>query len=538
MELQYLQLQTTPAKVREIDTLGLYKMKGNRGEIPIHTWMFEYTTPKYLNAPSNTFTVQDINKAANLLKEQIYSTVMTPDYTAEFQINNFSNGDAVSTKKFKVNADTIFDIATQVVYEYDMEIVYSREDHINNMLSNKFYITVYFTYNGDRNVIGLGDDDGLCFWHCIEHIIALPLLKKLYGELKPVNITEIPDIESKLRIKINVESEVREAESYKSKKKYQKEVNLVLTKKDGEFHYELKHDPRKGHGNRERRFDKEEPIIVYTNTQYYDGNEIKEYDKKLPKKYHTTSLKVVERMFKRKGEKQKFTLEKAYELYNNACKNIKEWSKGKFNLFRYRTLNSFIRDTHYHAVKEYGFQKKMEMVKEYELNPLEESSKGALMQLKSKTEIYENGFQYDMKSSYPYSMIHKLFKFPITCGKQKTIDPKYFETNIKNKDLRYGQYYCKPIFPKHKTYFIKGSYNWFTHFDLIAGYDQGIRFELINEPNNCIYWLNNDLLQGDIFKKYIMYFINQKMIQNVLLLNVFYQVYGVLYAKQNINAKK
>jgi len=102
-------------------------------------------------------------------------------------------------------------------------------------------------------------------------------------------------------------------------------------------------------------------------------------------------------------------------------------------LFKYRTLNSFIRDTQYHAVKEYGFQKKMEMVKEYELNPLEESSKGALMISNSKTEIYENGFQYDMKSSYPYSMIHKLFKFPITCGKQKTIDPKYLKQTLKIK---------------------------------------------------------------------------------------------------------
>ena len=153
----------------------------------------------------------------------------------------------------------------------------------------------------------------------------------------------------------------------------------------------------------------------------------------------------------------------------------------------------------------------MEKVKPYELEPLEQSSHGAFMFLKSKTDIYKNGYQYDMKSSYPYSMIHKLFKFPINCGKQKTIDPKYFDTNLKKKDLRYGLYHCKPIFPKNKTYFTKGKYEWFTHYDLIYGYEQGIKFELSNEVNNCIYWLKDELIDGySVFRTYIMYFYKPK----------------------------
>ena len=60
------------------------------------------------------------------------------------------------------------------------------------------------------------------------------------------------------------------------------------------------------------------------------------------------------------------------------------------------------------------------------------------------------------------------------------------------------------------TYFTRGNYEWFTHYDLLAGYEQGIRFELINEVNNCIYWLNSDLIEGSIFRNYIMYFYKPK----------------------------
>jgi len=513
MELQYLQLQTTPAKVREIDTLGIYRLRNNKGDIPVHTWMFEYTTPNYLNQPRPKFTVQDINQAATLLRDQIFSTVMTKNYDLEFHIGNYANGNATATKKFDVHSDTVIDFSSQTIYEYGLEII--EQNPVENMLSSQFYISVYFTYKGDKDPnflpIGYADNDGLCFWHCLEKLYPLPILKLKFKELKPVSIKDIPAIEFELKTKINVISKVKNIESYKSKHKYWKEINLEFIETDKGYHYELIENSKKGEGNSVRRFEKECPIIVYDKTKYFDGTETIKY-KEFPKKCHIIDFADVKKLYenKKKGIKVN-TIKEAYELYNKSVKSIKEWSKGKFNLFRYRTINDFIRDTFYHSIKELGFQTKMKKIEKYELEPLEKTSKGAFMIIKSKKDIYENGYQYDMKSSYPYSLIHKLFRFPFVCAKQKTMDPKYFETNIKNKDLRYGFYHCKPIFPKHKTYFTKGKSDWFTHWDLMSGYEQGIKFELINEPNNCLYWLKDDLIDGySVFRNYIMYFYKLK----------------------------
>ena len=513
METQYLQLHNNTAHVREIEN-NIFRMKSNRTQIPLHVLIFEYTTPRYLNAPSQNFTVLDINKAANLLKEQLYQTIMTEDYQVEFNIGNYANGQAITTGKFNVIPDHNVNITEHAYYAYNFE----GEVDMKQFLSNMFYITAYFTYKGDRNPEGRDDDDGLCFWHCLESIIPLPILKYRYGaELKPVRISEIPDIESNLKLKINVISQVKGIKEYKSDKKYLKEIFLKFVKTDKDYHYELISNRKKGDGNSERRLEKEGPIIVYIgnkpNIKYYNGISI-EKTNKLPKQCHIIRIQDVEKIYKKPGVPLHFTLEEAWNKYNEACKNIKEWSKGKFNLFRYRNLNSFIRDTFYHSIKELGIQSKMERVELYEFEPLEQSSKGAILTIKSKTETYKHGIQYDMKSSYPYTLMHKLFKFPITAGQFRTQDPKYFDNNIKNKDLRYGLYHCKAIFPKDKSkksYFVKGSHDWFTHWDLMAGYEQGIRFELINEDNNSLIWLKTQTIDGkSVFRNFIMYFYKPK----------------------------
>ena len=536
MEIQRLLLpENHIANVREIE-VGLYRKKGSLAHSdPLHVLMYEFTKQPQQNIRQD-FTIPEINYIANTLNRDVHSTIMTPDYKVEFQIGNYSST-TTTTNKFLVKSDTDINIAQQAVHDYLLQQQGDASELTNRLMGNKFYITMYFTNIHDRkignslNPPGGANDDGKCFWQCLESkfpkLCSLPSLTEIFKgtefvELKPVKISDIPKIESALKITINVLSEVRNVDSYKSKHKYYRGVNLVFIEIDKGYHYELLSTKCKGEGNTERIFD-EQPVIIFNNKEYYNGTKIMEIKNKSPRG-HKIRLIDFERIFLNKESKNEILkptnwkqlsieekLKKAYELYTNAISKIKEWSKGKFNLFKFKNINSFIRMTFYESIKNCLHQSEMEKVKEYELEPLEESSKGALMILKSRTEQYENGYQYDMKSSYPYTMIHKKFRFPIKKGTFRTVKQEWLDKDLQGKSLSYGLYHCKVVSKPKGTFFTQGKYEWFTHWDLHCGYEQGIRFEIINEVNNCMYWLKDGLVDGDtIFRNYIMYFYKPK----------------------------
>ena len=305
-------------------------------------------------------------------------------------------------------------------------------------------------------------------------------------------------------MRINVKSEVPNVESYESQKKYLKEVNIrFLRKQNGEYHYKRIKNMLYGECNSVRRFDKDIPIVITEGA----------CELSVLKANIVISLKEVKRMFKDVN-----TISEAHEKYTNAINRLKILTNDRFNLYRYKNINNFIRDTFYKSIQDLGIQNKLEGVREYELQPLNDASKGALM--KATKGKYSIGYQYDMKSSYPYSMTRHEFKLPITCGTYRTLKQEYFETNIKNNDtrargtscasdLRVGLYNCKAI--GDSPYFLKGKSNWFTHDDLINGYKQGIHFELVSSINNAIVWLDKECMRGDeLFMKYVMYFYKLK----------------------------
>ena len=197
MEITKLQLPTRYANVRTIDTTSIFRKKGNIKTAPMYMEMYEFSLPQFLNVEKQIFSKDEINYVANLLKQQIFQTIMTPNYNVEFQIGNYANGDVISTKKFLVKPSDDIKAEDQIEYVYELQNQ-SNERTANDLLSNRFYVSMYFTYKPDKPLDprGEADNDGLCFWHCLESLYALPILKHRFGELKPVKISEIPDIES------------------------------------------------------------------------------------------------------------------------------------------------------------------------------------------------------------------------------------------------------------------------------------------------------------------------------------------------------
>lgn len=219
-------------------------------------------------------------------------------------------------------------------------------------------------------------------------------------------------------------------------------------------------------------------------------------------------------------------LKYVYDNYKNEIENIKNFTqktisdklfiRGK-NLLEYDSLKSFLIINLNNHIMKYFKDLKIDNVEDFnEYKWLRYGSCGAINWVKNNNYIYNEIYQYDVKSAYPDCLTDDKFKFPIKQGLFSYKDPKYFIKDVKSRKLKYGIYHCvisnndnnnNCIFKfndkliKDKHGFIKEP-NYYTHYDIYLADELGLNMELIDEKNNClVYDANKCLIESKVIFK-------------------------------------
>ena len=236
-------------------------------------------------------------------------------------------------------------------------------------------------------------------------------------------------------------------------------------------------------------------------------------------KYMSSPYQVVNKDFS--GETKNLSIEDAHYYYIEMADQLKEASKGKFNLYKCPTIKNMALNHFYDLTKAIQ-PEDINNNEAYWINMA--SSHAITFYEKYKGDIHV----YDINSRYPHIMQKNTSTFPIKSGIFQTV--KEIEIN------KYGIYRCKITATDNKPYkfFVYNKSNYYSHLDVEVAQTYGLNVELICDGKpNFLYYPKENLINGSIlFKKYVdeLYKLKQDKIKgSKLLLNI---LWGALVEKK------
>ena len=459
-----------------------------------------------------------------------------PNIRIEYQVS-FLYPNFMTTGWFTAASDDIINFMNNVAQYYD-----SIDEMETAPPQKRIIIDVKIT-----NLAGQGNNETThCFYEALRklHVFHTTPYKNFktfietFKELPQngeVSIKNIPFIEEKLGTCISVIGD----EVYNSKFKHKYNQHCYLRFENNHFDIvKLGDKEYKSKWNKmcpiEKFKEDAKLLIVYTGEKYYytfDGtthNKSKiEYKKgkrvKLNLKgYVKGSLNKLVKLFKIDDSKKfKEQMEEAFINLKREYDEIKEVSKGDINPYRYYNHSSMIKHLIFKYAGRTHINEATEPIDWYEHVIIKDTSKGGLSDIYSDTERYKIGYGYDGVCAYASILNSWDFYVPIKRGTMKYLDPKYFDPSEKKESLKYGIYHCKIHNPnKQGIYFIFNYKNYYTHFDIRLAFKQNLKIELIDSPNNLIYWNIKcspqakkpaQAIQGDkVFNEYVYKFFDLK----------------------------
>ena len=470
-----------------IETVQNVRTKSNDSTYP--TQIFSYNISRNDNGRLNS---NMINEVLNQLNEDAY--VDNPGIEISYQVA-VREPVFATTRKIPASEGTI-DFLNYIMHYYDEFDAIEENGTYKDVI-----IRVYIT---DKT--GQGDNKTThCFYEALKklHVFNTTPYKtyEIFMEKYPqlpkdgsVSINIIPFIEERLCTCISVSGD----DKYNSRFTDRYNQHCYLKFENNHFDIDKKISKRQGMKNIVKFEDERKLIIVNEDENYaytFDGNEFKKYPieykngKKVKlnmKGYISEQLRYIKKLYNIKKENLKDEMKEAYSILKKEYDELKEITKGEFNPYKFPTQSSMIK---YYAYKYAGrthINDITEQIELYEFNRLEAATKGGFVDILSNTTKYKEGHSYDIVSAYPSILNSFDFYVQIKKGTMTYLQTKHFNPE---KELKYGLYNCKITNPnKQKVYFIFNSLNWYTHFDIKLAMKQELKIELIDSPNNLIYW--------------------------------------------------
>lgn len=423
----------------------------------------------------------------------------------------------------------IFD-RTETLYD-NCEIIEDYDNYSDDLEFQSFYITVMLT-----DKAGYDSPGGDCFINClrafkiccdyipgvknyiIEHAphLRTPLLQNKFY-IKDINI-----IEKLFNVSINIISS--EITNYKTSKpnnlikyyiKYENnhfspiffneekalDKPLNIPKLFSMYNKRYKQGPR--------------PIMIYKR----DKNILKTYSNEGYAEYDYSYMKQLQKIycFFNYDSVKRYDIENINNfdekhlnnVYNKLCLDIDEAEQiTKVNIKCFKDLSEAvhmkINDILYNQMTLY-----IDDIDYIEYKILEEASYGGIR--RNIPGVYSNVYSYDINDAYYGILNNKKLDFyiPIKKYTPRYYDPKYFN-NIIKKELLYGIYKCKISNPNNKKnmFIYNDNMYYYTHYDILNAYKQGLQIDLIDETPNAFVWFkagaNKNLIKSyDIFNSYI-----------------------------------
>ena len=431
-----------------------------------------------------------INDALNQLNEETYTN--DPDIEISYQVS-VREPVFATTRKIPAS-DGRLNYLNNIMYYDEFDTMKPSDTY------SSFIIRMYIT-----NRSGQGDENNTshCFYEALRklhvfHTTPYETYEKFlknYQQLPQdgsVSLTNIPFIEEKLCVCISVSGD----DSYNSRFSDRYNQHCYLTLKNN--HYEVNKIPSKKQGMKRIIPFKNEMklLIIHDDENYFytfDGKVVRkkpiEYKdgKKMEgnlKGYVYEKLRHMKNIDRTKNLEEQ--MKEAYEYIKKEYDELKEITKGEFNPYNFSNLSSMIKFNAYKYAGRTHINDITEPIELYEFNRLEKATKGGFVDIHDKNTTYENGYGYDIVCAYPSILNSKDFYVPVKKGTLTYLQPKYFNPE---KELKYGLYNCKIANPKKKgIHFIFNDSNWYTHYDIKLAMKQGLEIELIDSPNNLIYW--------------------------------------------------
>ena len=470
------------------ETVHHVRTKGNQSIAP--TTIVSYNIR---SADNERIDKNQINSALNQLNEEIY--VDDPAVEISYQVA-VREPVFATTSKFPASNSQL-DFMAHTMYYYD-----EFDGFDGNNTYSDFIIRVYIT-----NTSGQGDDEtkSHCFYEALRklHVFHTSHYKTYHEFIEQhpqlpqdgsVSLNDIPFIEQKLFICISVSGD----DSYNSKFTDRYNQHCYLTLKNN--HYDLDKKPSKRPGmKRIFKFKNEMKLMIVHDDdnsvftfdgetlnknpiEYKDGNKMKGNFKGCI----CEQLNSIKKLYDIKSTKLEEQMREGYNYIKKDYDELNEITEGEFNIYNFVNLSSMIKFMAYKYAGRTHINDITEPTELYEYHRLEKATKGGFVDIHSKDKRYKDGYSYDFVSAYPSILNSYDFHVPVKKGTLTYLDPKYFNPN---KELKYGLYNCKILNPKKPNiYFIFNESNWYTHFDIKLALLQGLDIQLIDSPNNLIYW--------------------------------------------------
>jgi hypothetical protein len=375
-------------------------------------------------------------------------------------------------------------------YDDEKNIKYA-QDTFNDMY---FFIKLYNSKTGGK------DEHNDCLFYCISRMLNgklpekydKPEYLKTWLHLKrddPIDISLIDQIEKYYKVNINIVGDHMKI----SQANYPKSFDIYLV--DG--HYSLPID-RKKMNQLNKGYKYSRKLVA---TYYVEDDKVWIYNKKKVTEMNYLQLKQF-----RAETKQTHILIKAadkdviksYDEYIKNTKTILNATNGVIDLYKSASLHCHVKSLFHSKSYDTEFPEEINQLESAFLKP-----KGALMHAKQGT--YENVYDYDIRSMYPYIMT--LIMFPMKCGSFTKLD------SLPEK-LEYGIYLCK-IAPSNDEntngLFRFNTDNIYTHYDIMSARLLGLDIKLIEKSPNCLIYSKDNLGYGSkIFKPTVAYVSNRK----------------------------
>ena len=336
-------------------------------------------------------------------------------------------------------------------------------------------------------------------------------MKRFLGlkEDDKVSLSDIPTIEDKLNVRINVAGDY----NYQSmKENTTREINLNLIKE----HYSLAKQEKlvTGVSYKERK-------IIFLSMDLSDGKEF--FD---GKKYFTLTFDEVTDI-KRNPLTSEYIIvygckPHTYEKYIEEVEEIKKASKGKINFYK----TGSIKNTALYLFQELNIGS----VKPDPISYLESKFINGCLNcgLQYHKKYEGKGYFYDEKSFYG-SIMRSNIQLPHKAGIFKNMTQQSFD---EYEFIPFGIYHCNVI-GQHK-YFMRSKENYYTSTSVMHAIKLGLKIEMIidNEPNFIEYAKETRIQASVLFKKYVdfLYPLKQKGVKLAKKLLVI--IWGAL-AEQN-----